>query len=1765
VQQVRGEKARTSRNGKQQQPDAVANDAETREHHARSLPSATRPTVHPSTSQRHEQSPTKKSTRSVEQLLAQYPPAGTPAAAEAEGDQRGSSTRDGLPKDPPSRNTGSVAAAQADNSSESAATPLRCFASAGIRVRPTSQRPVFLTNDEMFLQYLRHSSTTSASRHRSVERSSQSPAEASPDHVSSSSSDVGRLLPSPGAATEQRPAARELGRSSSRHRRASHHTITASTSRAVGQRPGAVTFSSSSSCSSDSDSDSRSNNASARGQRPTSPQQVASSPPLIDARKLFKISPDRDGQEDPHSPPHASRQTRDDTSPDDVEAAKHVHLPTPSSPAHQQRPQRRQRTPLAPPTPLPPSIQTQLGHPSRRRLRAYGSKQSTRVSFATDSEEAKEKEEDEQQQQQRLVPSPARQEASPRRKATPPPPQQQALTPNSSAHRRKTLAKRQQCDDDDDAAVADRRSSGSDASRAVCDTGDAEGGLEAAWTVADMATNVSSHRLHHHSHEHLPHHKSPPAPSPLGTRRLHTAWASYLVQHGQPHLYGHDVAVEGRGSSLLTMPAGTVPQSTAAPAQSYEAVQRERGSLLVPASTSGVPAAAAALYTHVQECNKELLLLRASLLTTYTLLAAGGDSKMARRLLSSAPARRWEGEVGRYAGWTASTELREQQQQRGRNRDEDDDDAVDSAEVQESEDSGHAGSAARRGGSRRASPALSILRSATPWPALEARLTDSIRTVVKQLCTTAAAGSMGSKARRTSRDGRDESGGPSSALLPLPRLLLRESPSHDMKGLPSLWYPPHLSDAVGPVSGELSVWFSQGGSSAADDDDDNNNDGDLSEGEEGDESYFFGELSEAGDTQRPLRTRDESVNTSQPPPPPHQRSRSSLLSVFSRRSSNSGRRRSSQRVRSAPSQRSSRRNESSLSVSSVMKGRWRRCFAVADDHGVRVYPTACDYADYASERLLMAVPYASLAYLIPDFVEAAAALDSERYGGPSTGAALPTSSSRTFLSLAAVHACTVAAVCHHLCHRHDDAASYVYFGFVHRQTPAVEQHVASSAPAVAGVSLLRVLRPHDDPSPLHFAPWRVQDNDAADSAKRNRRRSTHRLHPPLVFRTQSRLAHAEWVHFFAYKFNRHLYQLLFPTACADMAEVGLRNAAAQTDMNGADAPLPQEEEGCVARALTHHEAESETDGEEQPHTRRRRSRHHSRSHSRHHHREDEEGAMVVADKERNGRSSSHRRRASMRRDNGNSDDDGDGSRHEGASLSNSPSRVSAPPTPPDTSLHFARALKHAAAESTAAAVKERTSLVQAIAQLRRTVEQRDQQLHSLEHEQAALTKALRQRERQVQDLQQDQIQLRAELQDALAYRQRQRGVEESQRDEIQRLRTVADTAVLQHTHYTNSTARSTLTEAMEDRRESDEVRQKIHDIEATHQRESAFLHDQLEELRRRYAADQAAWRAEQQALETHCRLTEVQVQNLRESASHQLRSLAHQVVRDLDGFHEEVAHGTEQCVNSLLSHYDRPQRRDNSNTSRLRQLQAPPALYADDEPDFNSDGGMAQRSPLRETAVVPATASPYSPTAAVTRAIASLLLTFHEHSGRLVDGELTVDEAEARLLYSGPTANQRGRRWELRHHDTDALLRIQLELLSRAPGDPHMSSHAQTVAVLQGQRSQSHSRAATRRSSSLSHSPIKDDQSWLSHARPPPPPPPPLLSPFSSRVSYTAAGHPRAAVYSQEHHHHHTDVHMPLSAVLRTVNASPRDTRASRLRQAAIERQIQEREELEDA
>ncbi|KAK7198694.1 hypothetical protein NESM_000833200 [Novymonas esmeraldas] len=734
-------------------------------------------------------------------------------------------------------------------------------------------------------------------------------------------------------------------------------------------------------------------------------------------------------------------------------------------------------------------------------------------------------------------------------------------------------------------------------------------------------------------------------------------------------------------------------------------------------------------------------------------------------------------------------------------------------------------------------------------------------------------------------------------------------------------------------------------------------------------------------------------------------------------------------------------------------GTWRRCFVVADDRGVAVYPTSRDYAEHATERLLMAVPYTSLAYLIPDLAAAAAHV--------SAGECEP---------LAAVHAATIATVATQLAadgEARDGDNSGTCFGLLHRQSAATDQHAAAVAATRGGAVQGRQPR-------LSFAPWRVRDGDSAEYRDRP--------HAPLLLRTRTRVAHAEWVHFFASAFNEGLYELLFPITAAARTTRAADGSARRRQQRGhrhRRSVGAQPQRGHGRREPRHRRRGASPDHPARPSPSSANTNTNTNTSSSSSSSSTQAGDSYVG-------------RAAHPREGGDDDDD-----------------------------------DHAREPFTAGAGERWWTTMAA---LRRTLAERDQRLQDQATEMAALTKSLRQHSQRERDLEGELSSVRTALRDAS--------------DRIARWSTLE--------HCRPPGTGGAIAPAATRRSDSDVDASRTTAASASHRRHvldpHAFgkpatpshesntilsLEAQLSALERHHAADTAAWQAERTALHQRCRTAEEQLhllQHRREGSSggdNSRRALARQVVHDLDDYHREMRSGAQACVAAMKA--ERARSTSNSNSS---------------------GGGGGSDSVALALTNTPPRGRAVTPAAADTRdgAFASLLLRFDPEPrrrtttragavGACVDGELVVDEAQARLLFSGPTAGQRGRRWELRHHDTDAMLRVELELVSQARGDSRRGAT----------RSPS---AAPRPSGASPPSPPSPPPSWSMHA------------------------------YDQKHSHHyqHHSVstaavprdtlsplpRMHLTSVLRKASVEPRPTRASLLRQSAIEEQIHSRDAKED-
>lgn len=620
---------------------------------------------------------------------------------------------------------------------------------------------------------------------------------------------------------------------------------------------------------------------------------------------------------------------------------------------------------------------------------------------------------------------------------------------------------------------------------------------------------------------------------------MQAAWTSYLRRSGL--LSTSEGNVRQRATPVQDAPPQITHAHDALPAQ-----QRPNMTTVaaLSAHSMGMEPSADAL-----ALEKEALLLRCSLLMTYTLLAAAAVDGRDGGCVGTKTERPRQHVARRYAEWTTEAEQR----------------AHGPASVQAGE-SDEKGRECRRRCQRFTAP---YLRGPTPWPALEARLAEAVQAAAEELAF-------------------DSDAATAPQTLPPPQLLLlRESPPYDVVGLPSVWYPPDRSDDNdSPLSGTLWVWFS-------------GDDGGHSE--DGVAGAYLSSSDEGGRDGGGSGAKRRSLSEDGTARRRHERRKSEGPSSALRFPHNSL---------------VERRLPQTLAPS--FRGSWRRCFVVPDDSGVCVYPTERDYADFASETLLMTVPYVSLAYLVPDFAAAAAAAaaafddvsaeqeearwSSSSYAKPSNRPRRGGYPLRRHGSPEAVHVATLAAVTAQLV----TDTTYTYFGFLHCQRGSVARRAAGMTKASSTAPHNAFDQEQVDAHPFRFAPWRV----SGDSGKRY----AHRPRAPLLLRTQPRAAHATWVHFFAAKFNRHLYELLFPTlsaATAPKSSLTLRprgNAEmAAVSEAGADDVLsdsvregthcPRSRTRSLSASSTERQQQHAYDGVAFPSA----SSHHHRHHRRHRH------------------------------------------------------------------------------------------------------------------------------------------------------------------------------------------------------------------------------------------------------------------------------------------------------------------------------------------------------------------------------------------------------------------------------------------------------------------------------------------------------------------------------------------------------------------------------------
>ncbi|TPP53137.1 hypothetical protein CGC20_30165 [Leishmania donovani] len=1150
----------------------------------------------------------------------------------------------------------------------------------------------------------------------------------------------------------------------------------------------------------------------------------------------------------------------------------------------------------------------------------------------------------------------------------------------------------------------------------------------------------------------------------LSSRSMQAAFTAYLHRSG--HVSGPEGNARQRATPVQDAPPRITHAHDALPAQQRPNMKAVAA---LSAHSMGMEPAADEL-----ALEKEVLLLRYSLLITYALLAATAVNGHDGGCVGAMAERPWQHVARHYAKWTTETA----QRAHGRA----------GAQAGESDEQ----SRERRRRHRRFT--APHLRGPTPWPALEARLAAAVQAAAEELLF-------------------DGDAATAPQALPPPRLLLRESPPHDVVGLPSVWYPPHRSDENdGPLSGRLWVWFSG-------DDGGHSEDGvagvSLSSSDEG--------VKCSGDSGAKRRSLSEDSTAWRR----HERRKGEGLSSA---------------LRFSRSSIVERRRPQALAPS--FRGAWRRCFVVADDSGVCVYPTERDYADFASESLLMAVPYASLAYLIPDFAAAAAAVavddvsaEQEETGWSGSSHSRPSNRPgrggyplQRHGSLEAVHVSTIEAVTAQLV----TDATYTYFGFLHCQRDGVARRAAGMTEAFSTALQNAFDQEQGDARPLGFAPWRV----SGDSGQRY----AHRPHAPLLLRTQSRAAHAEWVHFFAVKFNRHLYRLLFPTSsAAAVPKPPLTLSASSTQRqqhvyDGAASPsasshhrsyrLPHADEAL--------EGKDRDDAQDEVGTGTCALHRLSNSSS---------SSIQVGDSCDYGTPAAatvERAAAEARRE------------VRGASLKNTNEAREAFSSRPSTTATPRRDWPSGACEP----------WWETTAALRYSVAQRDQQLQGQERKMADMAEALRQHAQRVHSLEENQDSLRTALRDA-----RDRLANVSAAEGGQQWEGRAEASSKYHIHLrhlppsvTTPRKRHMINPGAFDQPRSPRAPGPTRP-DPQHQEQQCELESlqaQLEELQRRYTEDAVSWRAERAALESRCLASEEKLEHLRSGTSRPSRSPAHQVVHEMGNDDHEIRRGTEGCVDAVSS----------------GQMLSSALAAAENNASAAVHVSRSASKCRRNGGAVP----PITVASAPDNAFASLLLTFEPsrgragaHAGACVDGALIVDEASARLLFSGPTANQRGRRWELRHRDTDALLRIQLELLSRAPGDARATTGSTSRRRSQAASASSAPTAKTRASSSSAHSrpghttPRRPTGAAAGALLPSSSSPPPAWSvhAYDQRSSHHYSPLPvSAAAASCSTASTQPRAHM--SSLLQTVNMMPRHTRASLLRQAAVEQKIQVREAEEE-
>ncbi|ESL09849.1 hypothetical protein TRSC58_02426 [Trypanosoma rangeli SC58] len=235
-------------------------------------------------------------------------------------------------------------------------------------------------------------------------------------------------------------------------------------------------------------------------------------------------------------------------------------------------------------------------------------------------------------------------------------------------------------------------------------------------------------------------------------------------------------------------------------------------------------------------------------------------------------------------------------------------------------------------------------------------------------------------------------------------------------------------------------------------------------------------------------------------------------------------------------------------------GSWRTYFVVADDRGLTVYRSEEDYRQHAFQRALLLVPFRDMEYFVPSFRDVSAAGEnlSDVAGVPGAAHArgwVTNSGGGLFFSPS------------HMERRPKEEST-----LTHGRIGAVEGRKGNAAHSSEAADLRKsndrasLYMRRKQPGQYNQLMTRIAMEYAGDTEHAYfgfipKQPSTQvcgkAVNPPILFRTQSTQEHVEWAHYFAQCFNRKLYREMFPTAVAE-AYAGRVSKETQTAPDAAE-------------------------------------------------------------------------------------------------------------------------------------------------------------------------------------------------------------------------------------------------------------------------------------------------------------------------------------------------------------------------------------------------------------------------------------------------------------------------------------------------------------------------------------------------------------------------------------------------------------------------------------